>query len=209
MVSVFASATLAFLLVGGRRAGSLLPECPGNYCIQRVPLLRCNAIALEPYNQKRKRQTKILDLRQRQAVLVREFQGLVRAKRNSAPFWRRGKEGSIAVIERFIGSLKSECMDVILVPIQKKAFRRELALFSDWYNRHRPHSALREQTPTEIHNGMKPAGRRSRFEPRARWPTGTSSQTPASGERGNIVRLEVTHHSGRCHLPIVALKRAA
>ena len=30
-----------------------------------------------------------------------------------------GKKGSIAVIERFIGSLKSECMDVILVPIRE------------------------------------------------------------------------------------------
>ena len=58
-----------------------------------------------------------------------------------------GQKGSIAVIERFIGSLKSECMDVILVPIHEEAFRSELALFSDWYNRHRPHSVLRGQTP--------------------------------------------------------------
>ncbi len=120
-----------------------------------------------------------------------------------------GKKGSIAVIERFIGTLKSECMDVILVPIQKEAFRRELALFSDWYNRHRPHSALRGQTPAEIHNGMKPAGLRSQFEPRARWPAGAFSKTPASGEPGATIRLEVSHHSGRRHLPIVALKRAA
>jgi hypothetical protein len=63
-------------------------------------------------------------------------------------------------------------MDVILVPIREEAFRRELALFSDWYNHHRPHSALRGQTPAEIHHGMKPAGKRSRFEPRERWPAG-------------------------------------
>ncbi len=120
-----------------------------------------------------------------------------------------GKKGSIAVIERFIGSLKSECMDVILVPIREEAFLRELVLFSDWYNRHRPHSALRGQTPTEIHNGMKPAGQRSRFEPRSGWPAGASSKTSASGEPGATFRLEVSHHSGRRHLPIVALKRAA
>ena len=120
-----------------------------------------------------------------------------------------GKKGSIAVIERFIGSLKSECMDLILVPIQKKAFRRELALFSDWYNHHRPHSALCGQTPAEIHHGMKPAGLRSRFEPRARWPAGASSKASASRKRGDTIRLEVSHHSGRRHLPIVALKRAA
>ena len=120
-----------------------------------------------------------------------------------------GKKGSIAIIERFIGSLKSECMDVILVPIREEAFRRELSLFSDWYNRHRPHPALGGQTPAEIHHGMKPAGQRSRFEPRTRMPIGASPKAPASGERGAIIRLEVSHHSGRRHLPIVALKRAA
>lgn len=120
-----------------------------------------------------------------------------------------GKKGSIAVIERFIGSLKSECMDVILAPIREEAFRRELAFFSDWYNRHRPHSALRGQTPDEIHHGMKPAGQSPRFEPRARWPAGAFPKAPASGEHGATFRLEVSHHSGRRHLPIVALKRAA
>ena len=120
-----------------------------------------------------------------------------------------GKKRSIAVIERFIGSLKRECMDVILVPIQEEAFCRELALFSDWYNRHRRHSALGGQTPAEIHNGIKLAGQRSRFEPRARWPAGASSKTSASGEPGASFRLEVRHHSGRRHLPVIALKRAA
>ena len=120
-----------------------------------------------------------------------------------------GKKGSIAVIERFIGSLKSECMDVILVPIRERDFRRELAIFSDWYNRHRPHSAHHGQPPVEIHHGMKPAGLRSRLEPRTRWPAGASSKTSASGEHGATFRLEVGHHSGRRHLPIVALKRAA
>jgi hypothetical protein len=120
-----------------------------------------------------------------------------------------GKKGSIAVIERFIGTLKSECMDVILVPIREEAFRHELALFSDWYNQHRPHSALHGQTPAEIHNGMKPASQHSRFEPRTRWPAGAYPKTPASGERGATFRLEVSHHSGRRHLPIVSLKRAA
>ena len=120
-----------------------------------------------------------------------------------------GKKGSIAVIERFIGSLKRECMDVILVPIQEEAFCCELALFSDWYNRHRPHSALRGQTPAEIHNGMKPAGQCSRFEPRVRCPAGASSKTSASGEPGATFRLEVRFYSGRQHLPISALKLAA
>ncbi|MFC1491806.1 transposase [Nitrospinota bacterium] len=137
------------------------------------------------------------------------FKGWCEQKGIRPRFGAVGKKGSIAVIERFIGSLKSECMDVILVPIRERDFRRELALFSDWYNRHRPHSALRGHTPAEIHNGMKPAGQRSRFEPRARWPAGASLKAPASGERSAIVCLEVNHHSGRQHLPIVALKQAA
>ena len=120
-----------------------------------------------------------------------------------------GKKGSIAVIERFIGSLKSECMVVILVPIREEAFQNELALFSEWYNRHRPHSALHGQTPAETHHGIKQVGQRFRFEPRTRWPAGASPKTPASGERGATFGLEVSHQSGREHLPIVTLKRAA
>ena len=120
-----------------------------------------------------------------------------------------GKKGSIAVIERFIGSLKSECMDVILVPIREEAFQNELALFSEWYNRHRPHSALHGQTPAETHHGIKQVGQRFMFEPRTRWPAGASPKTPASGERGATFGLEVSHQSGREHLPIVTLKRAA
>ena len=100
-------------------------------------------------------------------------------------------------------------MDVILVPIQEEAFCRELALFSDWYNWHRPHSALGGQTPAEIHHGMKPAGQRSRLKPRARWSASDSPKAHAPGERGDTFRLEVSHHSGKKHLPIVALKRAA
>ena len=79
--------------MGGRRSGSLLPECPGNQCIQREPLLRCNAIPFKPNDQEGERQTKILDLRQGQEVLVREFQGLVRAKGHPASLWRREAEG--------------------------------------------------------------------------------------------------------------------
>jgi len=139
------------------------------------------------------------------------FKGWCDRKGIRPRFGAVGKKGSIAVIERFNGSLKNECMDVILVPIRKGEFRRELALFSTWYNQHRPHSALRGQTPDEAYNGMKPANHNSRLEPRAGWPVGAvcaSSQAPVAGERGAIVRLEVSYYSGRKHLLIVTLKRA-
>ena len=67
-----------------------------------------------------------------------------------------GKKGSIAVIERFIGSLKSECMNVILVPIRERNFRRELALFSDWYNQYRPvHGELLTHHPEDLKTRLR------------------------------------------------------
>jgi len=46
-----------------------------------------------------------------------------------------GKYGSIAVVERFIRTLKSECTRKLLVSYQRTALRRELALYVDWYSR--------------------------------------------------------------------------
>ncbi len=123
-----------------------------------------------------------------------------------------GKKGSIAVIERFIGSLKSECMDVIMVPFREEGFRRELALFADWYNEYRPHSGLDGWTPAEVHNGMKPDSQRPRYEPRARWPRNAPCAFPRASVAGNpdeAVQLEVRYQAGRRHLPIVMLNRAA
>ena len=93
MVPVFASAAVAILLVGGGRAGSLLPECPWDQGIQGVPFRSRNVIVFEPYNQEEESQAKTPDLRQGKAVLVRELQGLVRTKGHSALLWRRRKEG--------------------------------------------------------------------------------------------------------------------
>jgi transposase InsO family protein len=55
-----------------------------------------------------------------------------------------GQHGSIAVVERFILTLKKECTRFILVPLRSKTFRQELALFADWYAEDRPHSGRRE-----------------------------------------------------------------
>ncbi len=123
-----------------------------------------------------------------------------------------GKKGSIALIERFIGTLNSECTSLILVPFRTRAIRGELSLFTDWYNLHRPHSALHGQTPAEVYNGMKPASQCPRFEPRARWPRSApcaSPHAPVGGNPGAAVQLEVRYQAGRRHLPIVMLDRAA
>jgi transposase InsO family protein len=123
-----------------------------------------------------------------------------------------GKKGSIAVIERFIRSLKRECTSEILVPLSEQAVLRELALFADWYNEHRPHSGLDGMTPAEVYLGVESACQLPRFEPRERWPRGAPSAAPqvsVAGEPGEIVWLEVSYQAGRRHLPIVSLRRAA
>ena len=124
-----------------------------------------------------------------------------------------GKYGSIAVVERFIRTIKSECTRrLLLVPYQRTALRRELALYVDWYNGHRPHDTLNTATPDEIYFGRRPACRKPRFEPRRSWPRGSpcaQPRAPVRGRCGQRLELAVRHLAGRKHLPIVELKRAA
>ncbi len=123
-----------------------------------------------------------------------------------------GQHGSIAVVERFILSLKNECTRVILVPLHGKAFRQELNWFAKWFNQDRPHSGLNGKTPHEVYHGILPASQRPRFEPRAQWPRSApcaSPQTPVAVNCGARLRLDVRYHWGRKHLPVVALKQAA
>jgi transposase InsO family protein len=75
-----------------------------------------------------------------------------------------GKYGSIAVVERLIRTIKNECTRQLLVPYQRNALRRELELFSNWYNGHRPHDTLDSATPDEIYFDRRPACREPRFE---------------------------------------------
>jgi hypothetical protein len=98
------------------------------------------------------------------------------------------------------------------VPMQRPAFRRELLLFIDWYNEHRPHMSLRGATPNEIYRRQLPACRRPRFEPRSRWPRGSPCAghwALVRGKPGARLELHVEFQGGRRHLPIVTLKRAA
>jgi transposase InsO family protein len=123
-----------------------------------------------------------------------------------------GQHGSIALIERFILSLKNECTRIILVPLRGKSFRRELRWYADWFNQDRPHSALDGRTPHEVYYKLSPACERPRFEPRARWPRTARCafpHAPVAGNRGAPIRLDVRYDGGRKHLPIVDLRLAA
>lgn len=75
-----------------------------------------------------------------------------------------GRKGSIAVIERFFRTLKTEGIRRILVPYRLDELQAELNVFADWYNTMRPHSALGGACPNDVHHGRPPPpnGRGSR-----------------------------------------------
>jgi len=123
-----------------------------------------------------------------------------------------GKHGSIAVVERFILTMKILLGCLLLVPYRRDKFRQELSAIVQWYNRHRPHEYLGGKTPDEVYYAQFPANRRPRFEPRAAWPRASPCarpQTLVKGQPGARLTLEIRFHRGRRHLPIVMLKRAA
>ena len=79
-----------------------------------------------------------------------------------------GKHGSIAVVERTIRTLKTECTRRSTVSKRRQDFRSELIFFVGWFNEHRPHTWLDGRTPNEVYFGRRPANRRPRIEPRRR-----------------------------------------
>ena len=106
-----------------------------------------------------------------------------------------GKTGSIAIIERFILSMKDECFRRIILPLSISLVERELDRYLVWYHQHRPHRSLGGATPNEVLAGT---ARHERGPPRRRRP---SDLRP--------LRLVVSHVDGRAHLPVIALRRAA
>ena len=124
-----------------------------------------------------------------------------------------GQHGSIAVVERFIRTMKAEgTRRLLLVPLRKESFRQELNFFANWYNEYRPHTWLGGRTPNEVCFDRPPANRAPRWEPRSRWPRGSPCAKPrvlVKAQPGARVELSVTFHEGRKHLPIVTLKRVA
>jgi putative transposase len=123
-----------------------------------------------------------------------------------------GHYGSLAVIERFIRTMKEEGLRRILVPLNLRKMREELTTIVCWYNTHRPHSWLGGRTPEERYRRIPAACRRPRFEPRPQWPVGSTCASPLAkvrGKPGVKLQLAVAWHEDRKHLPIVTLKRVA
>jgi len=121
-----------------------------------------------------------------------------------------GKHGSIAIVERFILSMKTEALRRILVPLPLPLMRAEVAAYVRWYNTCRPHTTLGGATPQEVLDGVLPAGKRPRLEPRARYPL--ARRDPATPLRRRVrerLELVVERVEGRAHLPVIELRRAA
>lgn len=115
-------------------------------------------------------------------------------------------------VERFFRTMKTEWLRRIRVPLGQQAFRRAVSLYVGWYHEHRPHSSLGGKTPTEVYEGRRPANRRARYEPRAKWPKHSrcaSPQAPPRARPGAKLELVVTFADDTKLLPIVQLKRAA
>jgi len=90
-----------------------------------------------------------------------EFDAWCRPRGIQQRFGAIGKYGSLAVIERFIKSMKNECTRLLpIVPLAPAAFGRELNHFVAWYDAERPHSRFGARTPDEIYFGLFPACRR-------------------------------------------------
>ena len=110
----------------------------------------------------------------------------------------------IAVIERAIRTLKTECLRKISVTMPAEEVQTELDIWRDWYNTHRPHSFLLGATPHETENGLTPANQLPRFEPREHWPHAEGIR----GKQGQHLKLQVTPYRGRKHLPVVRVLAA-
>lgn len=123
-----------------------------------------------------------------------------------------GQHGSIAVVERFILTLKTLGTHPIVVPLRREKMREELARFVDWYNGLRPHTTLKGGTPDEVYHRRHPACRYPRFEPRPHWPPRSPCARPGvpiRGGPGQRLELQVEYYAGRKHLAIVTIRRAA
>ncbi|MCA9591607.1 MAG: transposase [Myxococcales bacterium] len=136
-----------------------------------------------------------------------QFQGAYRewcARRGTkARFGALGEHGSIAIIERFFGSLKREMWRVLpLVPSRLAAIEQHVAAYVEWYDAHRPHQALGGRTPREVCEGARV--KVTRLEPRARYP----ARRGAKRIKAPLV-LRTERLRGQPHLPVFHVTKAA
>jgi transposase InsO family protein len=138
-----------------------------------------------------------------------EYEDWCAARGIKPRFGAVGQHGSIAIVERFILSLKNECTRRIIVPLRLDAFQAEFANYFRWYNEVRPHQSLGGRTPNEVYLGIPSARDGPRFETRL----GILKSMGRRKRRHEVVAtsdlaLVVDCLEGRRHLPVVTLKHA-
>ena len=123
-----------------------------------------------------------------------------------------GKHGSIAVIERFIRTLKDDHLRKILIPYRMDSMRSEMAMFINWYNAFRPHETLDGATPIERYENSTPAIETPRYEPRRKWPRRSRCAkpvVPVEGRRGVKLELVISFMDENRKLPVIELRHVA
>ena len=121
------------------------------------------------------------------------FKTWCKRKKIKPRFGAVGQYGSIAIVERFIRSLKDEHTRRILVPFRLAEFRSQLGWYVTWYNGMRPHRSLVGRTPDEVYSST----------------TTAPPDYPVRGDNAVKLDLVVSHHRGQSHLPVVGLRKAA
>ena len=111
---------------------------------------------------------------------------------------------SIALVERFIKSLKDEWLRVVALPMREAPMLALVQSYVTWFNEHRPHQGIGGMTPNEKASGATPVRERTRVEARARYP-----DRPGVSARVRDLALDVTYVGGAPQLPVVTLKRVA
>lgn len=134
-----------------------------------------------------------------------EYLAWCRRRRVRPRFGAVGKKGSIAVVERFIRSMKDECFRRTPVPLEQSAIVRELDAYIGWYNIERTHTALAGATPSDC---LHRRGRTFPIETRPRYPLRRRGRKRRRRLRGTL-ELVIDHVGSRPHLPIVTLREAA
>ncbi len=116
-----------------------------------------------------------------------------------------GKTASIARVERFWRTLKTEWTRRILVPFGIDAMHTDLDRFVRWYNVWRPHQGIAGATPEELYREQAPARDHLRIEVREHYPLPDARASPADVRRGTLRGLRVTHLDAHGRLPCVEL----
>jgi hypothetical protein len=96
--------------------------------------------------------------------------------------------------------------------MELESMATELDFYATWFNAARPHQGLGGETPNEVYFRCKPANKKPRFEPRAKWPRGSPCAAPQArirGACGTSRELALKFESNRSHLPLIRLRRAA